>query len=227
MSENELVIRKEIMNKSELYSKYEKVLINESDYIEKSFSMYFELYNSQITHKDSYSVGPIFFNLACNALLEVSITRLAKLYEEDPKVMSIYKYLEFVEQNAQEICIEKKTRLRELVVINKRKLREEYGWKLKQLKQIRDNALAHNNKQIFLYEDKWEVTGLLISDFRTLIKLPYEIINDFMVLLRDTSPSIGAFGGESDIKQIMALLEKGREARQASRKQKIFRNKDI
>lgn len=199
------------MEKHDIYRKYEKALIYETDYIRKTFEMYFGLNNSLIDHKVAKSIGPIFFALACNSFREVAITRLAKLYEDNSQVISIFKYLEYIEQNAQAICANKKTELRTLAIGNKLKLKEEYGYKLKQLKMVRDKLLAHNSKQYFGEEDIWKDAGLLISDYRFLIDLPYEIINDFMVLLRDTSPMKGAVGGENDIEMIMMLLEIGKK----------------
>jgi hypothetical protein len=159
------------MDKIEKYKKIYDYLADEITYIESMFDLYISLYNKRTTNLSQLNLAPAFFRLTTQAFLENSILRLCKLFDDDNKSISIYKLINYAEQNIQ-------SEYPKLKLI-KQKYQNIVDEDIKQkLKKLRDNLLAHNDK-LNLDTDVWKQIGITIGEFHKIINSILEMLGDY------------------------------------------------
>ena len=120
------------------------------------------------------NLSSAFFRASTDALLENSTLRLCKLYDKDPKAISLYKYLRKVASEPTRIFPNRQELNQEASVCTSLITREESTIDL--LRNLRDNFLAHNDKSM-LNIDPFAKVGLTIGQYRSFITLAGAIVN--------------------------------------------------
>jgi len=85
--------------------KYSDFLLNEYMKIDYMFESYFYLYNQQKDGNILYVMNktPMFWGFTMDAFLNESILLLSKLFDEDKNTISILKFLNYIDQNKNNI----------------------------------------------------------------------------------------------------------------------------
>lgn len=168
---------KGIKKKFEEYSNY---IIEEITEIDSMFDAYIGIYNKRVDCVELINMAPAFWGLVMDSFLNYSILMLAKLFDNDNEVISINKYINFVEQNKKYLFSnEINTDLAMKVKHIKKKLEEKENY-INKLKYVRDKSVAHNDKNIINKKiDVYEQHNFTIEEIHTLIEMVKEIVNIF------------------------------------------------
>ncbi len=162
------------------FEKYSNYIIDEIVEIDAMFDAYIGTYNKLVDHVELINISPGFWSLVYEAFLYYSVLKLAKLYDGDNSVISIEKYINFIEQNLKYIYKENEREIVKKQVRNIKKCLEEKKDIIGKIKTVRDKMIAHNDKKIILEEtDLFEEMSFIIAEIHMLIDIVKEIINTF------------------------------------------------
>jgi hypothetical protein len=131
-------------------------------------------------NKDLFQLSPTFFAFARDGLLECAVSNLMKLYDVHKDALSVYKYLNYAEQNMDILFKEASQKdVKEAIKLDRVSLLKERD-ALKKLRTWRDKRLYHLEKsyagdlnQVFR---KYRLT---IGQFDNLYSLAKKILNRY------------------------------------------------
>lgn len=177
----------------DMFLKYEDFILDEIFTIDTMFDLYIYLYNKRIDKLDELNIAPAFFDASGIAMLETSMAKLSKLYDTDKNTVTIFKYLNIIEQQTKAIFSDECT-AEVTAAISKHKMElDKLSGQYEKLKSIRDVHLAHNDKKIIRDSlDIWKETGLLIGDIHGLIKWVSDVVNTYRTIRGDSYISLDA-----------------------------------
>lgn len=146
--------------------------------VDSYFTSYVKMNNGMAEYQTVANHYPGFFYVCRSALLCQWAINLAKIYDRGSD-LSLWKLSCLLSQYR---TIEKNGD-----VLSKRinNLLEERTDNLKQLKELRDNDLAHNGKELLENDDTFARIGLTIGDYKELIRVAYGILNDVDVFINN------------------------------------------
>ena len=189
----------------ERYLEYREKLIKEICFIKDMFDRYKDLYNSSVDHVNALNFATGFFRMSITAFLECSILRLCKLFDRDPSVFSIRKFIGYIEQNRKIICPEKQIEIMKLVQKHILQLSDANAL-ITNLKKLRNKSLAHNDLKYYRNGDIWKDANLTIGNYNSLIAMIYLIINDYSVLIENTTQLLG-LGTDQEVGKLICAIE--------------------
>lgn len=191
---------------NDMFLKYEEFILDEIFTIDTMFDIYVYLNNKRMDKLDELNIAPAFFNVSGIAMLDTSMAKLSKLYDTDKNTVTIFKYLNIIEQQTKIIFSDECTAV-VATAISKHKLElERLSEQHEKLKSIRDLHLAHNDKKIIRDSlDIWEVAGLSIGDIHGLINWIADVVNTYRTIRGDSYVSLGAIN-KSDIENVIDAI---------------------
>lgn len=161
-----------------MFEKYNNYIIEEIMAIDLMFDAYVGIYNKRVEDINLINMAPAFWRMVIYAFFNNSILMLAKLYDNDSDVISVNKYLNFVEQNGKFIY-HRNTNMH--IEIDKIRLRfKENENIVAKLKTVRDKCVAHNDKSVINRKiDLYKENNFTIGEINTLIQFVKDMINIF------------------------------------------------
>lgn len=140
----------------------------------KKFAIYF------IKNKDVFMLSPTIFAFTRDALLECAVSDLIKLFDTHGDSLSIYKYLNFCDQNKTKLfSTDKQVKIVQAVNEDKLKLKNKEN-DLNNLKAWRDKRLYHLDKKYAGDLNKvFRDFNLTIGQIEDLFLLTKDILNRY------------------------------------------------
>ena len=163
------------------YTRYREFLLSQIMEVDTLFKLYIHIYNKQVDMVEVLNVAPAFFSLVIKAFLENSMTHLSKLYDSNSATVTVYKFLNFIQSNINQLEFLVSDKEIQAVIKSLNEKLHSFNLNISKLKILRDSFLAHNDKEYIFNDDPWEKVGLTIGEINELINLPSEIINEIGV----------------------------------------------
>ena len=166
--------------------------------VDSYFTSYVKMHNGMAEYQTVANHYPGFFYVCRSALLCQWAINLAKIYDRGSD-LSLWKLSCLLSQY--------RTTDKNGDALSKRinGLLEERADILKLLKELRDNDLAHNGKELLENEDTFARVEITIGNYKSLIYVAYTILNEVDVFLNNNCFVLNL---ETEIDRLFSTLDK-------------------
>lgn len=184
------------------------------------------LRSHHVKYRESMLNAVVFFNIIEKSLISALMIELCKLFEDDRKVMSVYKLYNICEQN-QKIFHGKTYIMRieeddlpipvriDLLLNSVKKELEDHENAIQNLKALRDQIWAHSDKKHFLSPDKLEEEYPVdIYEIESLLHIAWDFPNTISYYLTEVCETPWFNSSDKcnkDVKNIMKWIQLGIE----------------
>lgn len=177
-------------------------LINELYTIHELFNAFEAIYNKQVSDVDVLNMAPGFFQSTLYSFIHLFAMMLSRMYDIGTNSNSLNNLINSISSNPRFISMGNQNVQETLDSC--RILLSNDAKKAKQLKTLRDKALAHNDLKR-INHDMWREIGLTIGDYRGMVTNAHDILCRIGNLLALPTPTLGVHV-EDDIDYLISNL---------------------